>query len=104
MYSNERNSMKITRVDIFPAREDTGSKHLAGCAVHLDDVFKLSYISIIDGKEGLFISMPQLFIRGERSEAYHSIDSDYFHYFKDTILEAYRRYEDTGERVFRLYA
>lgn len=76
-----------TNVRLFK-RQDTNLKAFADCT--LDDVFVIKNIKVMEGRNGLFVSMPSM--RGTDGEYYpvcHPITSEFKKQFDRAIIEAY---------------
>ena len=80
--------MKITDTKVKLIND--AEKFKASVAVTIDDCFVIHNIKVIDGKNGLFISMPgKRNGDGKYDDICHPINSDTRKLFSDTILQAY---------------
>ncbi|MCC7430837.1 SpoVG family protein [bacterium] len=81
--------MKITEVSIKLANEEK----LKGFAnITFDDVFVVRGIKIINGSEGLFISMPSRKLNnGEYRDIVHPIQNDFRIELEKAILDEYEK-------------
>ena len=83
--------MKITKVEIFPARDPERLK--ASAAVVFDDCFKVRDIFIFprkDNSDELYIAMPVKKIRDDkRISLAHPINAEFRAEMEKTILDAY---------------
>ena len=81
--------MKITRVRVFPVEED---KLKAFIAVIFDDCFVVSDIKIIEGDQGLFISMPSKKRKnGTFRDIAHPLNNETRRKIEQRIIEEYRQ-------------
>ena len=79
--------MEITEVKIFPVQEE---KLRAFVAIVLDDCFMVNDIKIIQGREGLFISMPSRRKRnGDFKDIAHPLNNTTRRWIEDRILSEY---------------
>ena len=83
--------MKITDVRVrLVSKEDTKLKAVA--SITIDDCLVVHDIRIINGKDGLFISMPRRKTPdGEYKDIVHPINTETKEELKNTILEAYEK-------------
>ncbi len=83
--------MKITDVRVrLVSKEDTKLKAVA--SITIDDCLVVHDIKIINGKDGLFISMPSRKTPdGEYKDIVHPINTETREELKNTILEAYEK-------------
>jgi len=80
--------MEITEVRIFPIDE---AKLKAYVSVIFDDCFIVSDIKIINGANGLFISMPSKKLRnGTFRDIAHPLNNETRRYIEKEVLEKYR--------------
>lgn len=79
--------MEITEVKIFPVDEE---KLKAFVSVVFDDCFMVNDIKIINGRDGLFISMPSRKKKnGEFKDVAHPLNNDTRRMIEDRILTQY---------------
>ncbi len=83
--------MKITDVRVrLVSKEDAKLKAVA--SITIDDCLVVHDIKIINGKDGLFISMPSRKTPdGEYKDIVHPINTETREELKNTILEAYEK-------------
>lgn len=80
--------MEITEIRIYPVHDD---KLRAFVSVILDDCFVVSDIKIIDGHNGLFVSMPSKRRRnGTFRDIAHPLNHETRRRFEGTIIARYR--------------
>ena len=80
--------MEVTQVRIFPVEED---KLKAFVSIVLDDCFVVSDIKIIQGAQGLFISMPSKRRRnGTFRDVAHPLNHETRLHVESCIIEKYR--------------
>lgn len=92
--------MEITRV-VIAKRTDLGTKVRARCSVVLDNVLKLNHISIIDGVDGIFISMPYTKLSPQgANEVFHSVNKEFFQYLKSTIISVYEESLTSDQLIY----
>lgn len=85
--------MKITDVRIRKLNDHNRLKAVA--SVTLDDMFAIHEIKIVEGNNGLFISMPSRKTReGGFKDIAHPINSEARALIQDTILEKYAYFTD----------
>lgn len=90
--------MEITEVRVFPIEEE---KLKAFVSIVLDRCFMVNDIKVIQGKDGLFISMPSRKKRnGEFKDVAHPLNNETRRWVEDRILGEYRAVLDgrTAER------
>lgn len=81
--------MKITNVRVV-TRENTDSRKRALATVTFDDEFVVKDIAVIDGNNGLFISMPSRRTpNGEYVDIAHPITSDCRQKIQEAVLAEY---------------
>lgn len=81
--------MKITDVRVRLVTKEEG-KLKAVASITIDDCFVVHDIKIIDGKEGLFISMPnRKRPDGEYNDIVHPINTETREMIKKAVLSAY---------------
>ncbi len=83
--------MKITDVRIrLVTKEELKLKAVA--SITIDECFVIHDIKVIDGKEGLFISMPNRKTpNGEFKDIVHPINTETREMIKSAVLEAYEK-------------
>lgn len=99
--------MEITEVKVFPIQEE---KLKAFVSIVFDQCFMVNDIKIIQGRDGLFISMPSRKKKnGEFKDVAHPLNNDTRRMIEDRILAEYDRVlqergeapVDRGERATR---
>jgi len=99
--------MEITEVKVFPIQEE---KLKAFVSIVFDHCFMVNDIKIIQGKDGLFISMPSRKKKnGEFKDVAHPLNNETRRMIEDRILAEYDRVlqergeapVDRGERAVR---
>ena len=100
--------MEITEVKVFPIQEE---KLKAFVSVVFDHCFMINDIKIIQGRDGLFISMPSRKKKnGEFKDVAHPLNNETRRMIEDKVLAEYDRVleergeprADRGERAVRL--
>ena len=87
MTPGETDTMEITEVKVFPVNEE---KLKAFVSVVFDRCFMVNDIKIINGREGLFISMPSRRKKnGEFKDVAHPLNNDTRQMLEDRILTEY---------------
>jgi stage V sporulation protein G len=80
--------MEITQVRVFPVEDE---KLKAFVSVIFDDCFVVSDIKIIEGQQGLFISMPSKKRKnGTFRDIAHPLNNETRRRFEETIIASYR--------------
>jgi len=86
--------MEITEVKVFPINED---KLKAFVSIVFDQCFMVNDIKIIQGRDGLFISMPSRKKKnGEFKDVAHPLNNETRRMIEDKVLGEYERV--LGER------
>src|SRR6185436_17533610 len=81
--------MEITEVKVFPVQEE---KLKAFVSIVLDRCFMVNDIKIINGKEGLFISMPSRRKKnGEFKDVAHPLNNETRKMVESRVLAEYQR-------------
>lgn len=81
--------MEITEVKVFPINEE---KLKAFVSIVFDQCFMVNDIKIIQGKEGLFISMPSRKKKnGEFKDVAHPLNNETRRMIEDKVLSEYDR-------------
>jgi stage V sporulation protein G len=95
--------MEITEVKVFPIQEE---KLKAFVSIVLDHCFMVNDIKIIQGRDGLFISMPSRKKKsGEFKDVAHPLNNETRRMIEDKVLGEYERVlAERGERVERTAA
>lgn len=95
--------MEVTKVKYFPIERTSETHPLVACSVTFDDVFMVHDVKVFSG--GIVV-MPQR-SRSRSSEGgrsgkdlCHPVDRDFFFKLKNTVIEGYNIYKDTGEACF----
>ena len=80
--------MEITEVRVYPVREE---KLKAFVSVVFDRCFMVNDIKVIQGKDGLFISMPSRRKKnGDFKDVAHPLNQETRHWVEERILQEYR--------------
>lgn len=99
--------MEITEVKVFPIQEE---KLKAFVSIVFDHCFMVNDIKIIQGRDGLFISMPSRKKKnGEFKDVAHPLNNETRRMIEDKVLAEYDRVltergeapADRGERALR---
>lgn len=99
--------MEITEVKVFPIQEE---KLKAFVSIVFDHCFMINDIKIIQGRDGLFISMPSRKKKnGEFKDVAHPLNNETRRMIEDKVLAEYDRVleergeppADRGERALR---
>jgi len=99
--------MEITEVKVFPIQEE---KLKAFVSIVFDHCFMINDIKIIQGRDGLFISMPSRKKKnGEFKDVAHPLNNETRRMIEDQVLAEYDRVleergeppADRGERAVR---
>ena len=86
--------MNITQVKVFPVSEE---KLKAYVSIVLDDCFLVSDLKVIQGPNGLFISMPSKRKKnGEFKDVAHPLNRETREMMERRILEEYERARDVA--------
>ncbi len=86
--------MKITQVRVFPVEDE---KLKAFVSVIFDDCFVVSDIKIIEGQQGLFISMPSKKRKnGTFRDIAHPLNNETRRRFEEEIISSYREMLDAS--------
>ncbi len=81
--------MNITEVRVFPIRDKDKLKAFA--SIIIDGCFIVSDIKIIQGRNGLFLSMPgKLGKNGKFRDTVHPLDADTRKFIEDKVFLKYR--------------
>ena len=88
--------MEITEVKVFPIQEE---KLKAFVSIVFDHCFMVNDIKIIQGRDGLFISMPSRKKKnGEFKDVAHPLNNETRRMIEDKVLSEYdRALEERGE-------
>lgn len=82
--------MKVTLEKLYIIDDD--SKMKGSASVLIDDCFKITGIKIIDGVNGLFLSMPSRRLNdGNNRDIVYPINSETRELFNDVILKEYEK-------------
>lgn len=85
--------MMNLKVDKIYKVED-GTKLKGSASVIIDDCFKITGIKIIEGKEGLFLAMPNRVLSdGTKRDIVHPINEETRTLFNEVIIGAYNNLE-----------
>jgi len=89
--------MEITQVKIFPVHED---KLKAFVSIVFDHCFMVNDIKVIQGKDGLFLSMPSRRKKnGEFKDVAHPLNNETRQLIEEVVLREYRQV--AGDRTPR---
>lgn len=90
--------MEITEVKVFPIQEE---KLKAFVSIVFDQCFMVNDIKIIQGREGLFISMPSRKKKnGEFKDVAHPLNNETRRMIEDKVLGEYERIlAERGEKM-----
>ena len=90
--------MEITEVKVFPIQEE---KLKAFVSIVFDHCFMVNDIKIIQGREGLFISMPSRKKKnGEFKDVAHPLNNETRRMIEDKVLGEYERIlSERGEKM-----
>jgi len=90
--------MEITEVKVFPIQEE---KLKAFVSIVFDHCFMVNDIKIIQGREGLFISMPSRKKKnGEFKDVAHPLNNETRRMIEEKVLGEYERIlSERGERM-----
>ena len=90
--------MEITEVKVFPIQEE---KLKAFVSIVFDQCFMVNDIKIIQGRDGLFISMPSRKKKnGEFKDVAHPLNNETRRMIQDKVLGEYERIlNERGERM-----
>lgn len=89
--------MNITQVKVFPVAEE---KLKAYVSIVLDDCFLVSDLKVIQGPNGLFISMPSKRKKnGEFKDVAHPLNRETREMMERRILQEYERARDASPPV-----
>ncbi len=90
--------MEITQVRVFPVEDE---KLKAFVSVIFDDCFVVSDIKIIEGQQGLFISMPSKKRKnGTFRDIAHPLNNETRRRFEEEIIASYRdMLEESGDAL-----
>lgn len=81
--------MEITEIKVFPVNEE---KLKAFVSVVFDQCFMVNDIKVIQGRDGLFISMPSRRKRnGKFKDVAHPLNNETRRMIEDQVLEQYER-------------
>lgn len=84
--------MEITQVKVFPVQED---KLKAFVSIVFDHCFMVNDIKVIQGKDGLFLSMPSRRKRsGEFKDVAHPLNNETRRLIEERVLTEYRHVVD----------
>jgi stage V sporulation protein G len=94
--------MQITEIKVFPVDED---KLKAFVSIVFDNCFMVNDIKIIQGKDGMFISMPSRRKRnGKFKDVAHPLNNETRRMIEDEILSEYDRILDAQPQQERVAA
>ena len=82
--------MEITQVKVFPVEEERLKAYVS---IVLDDCFLVSDLKVIQGPNGVFVSMPSKRKKnGEFKDIAHPLNNQMRQYLEDKILTVYRQH------------
>lgn len=85
--------MNITEVKVYPARDSGRLKAYA--IIIFDDAFIIRDLKIIDGRKGLFVSMPSRRRKdGQFRDIVHPLNSEIRKQIEDTVIAEYNNTEN----------
>ena len=91
--------MEITEVRIYPYKA-RNSKLRAFAAVTFDEEFAVKGIKVMDGKKGLFISMPaQASSDGEYYDVAYPITKKFREELEDAVITAFEEEDEEEEKT-----
>jgi stage V sporulation protein G len=80
----------ITDIRVYPVEGDKESNLLAMVSVTFCDLFVVTGLKIIDGKKGLFVSMPSIKTReGKYKDSAFPVTKEFRKVLSDSILNAF---------------
>ena len=110
MYTNKKASYKatnsakksassiITDIRVYPFEGDKKSNLLAMVSVTFGGVFVVTGFKIMDGKKGLFVSMPSIKTsKGEYKDSAFPLTKEFRKVLSDSILSAFEAVGDEEE-------
>ena len=110
MYTNKKASAKatnsakksassiITDIRIYPFEGDKKSNLLAIVSVTFGGVFVVTGFKIMDGKKGLFVSMPSIKTsKGEYKDFAFPLTKEFRKVMSDSILNAFDALQEDGD-------
>ena len=77
----------ISDIRVFPINDGQGV--LANASVTFGGVFVVTGLKVIDGKKGVFVSMPQYKYKGEWKDSCFPITGEFREELSEAVLEAY---------------
>jgi stage V sporulation protein G len=87
--------MKITEVNVYPAKENGRLKGYA--TLIFDGVFIVRDLKVIEGEKGLFVSMPSRRRKdGSFRDIVHPLNAETRKMIEDAIIDAYKKAEKMG--------
>ena len=81
--------MKITEVKVYPAKE--GGRLKAYATMVFDDCFIVRDLKIIEGDNGLFVSMPSRRRKDGFRDIVHPLNSETRKLVEDSIVEEFKK-------------
>jgi len=87
----EFNGLEITEVDVSPMIKIEGNPLLANVRMVLNNIFVITGIKIIEGKFGLFVSMPRVYDPVKKCGQNYAfpITKSFHEYMSKKILKEY---------------
>ena len=90
--------MEITNVTIYPYKNAKKSNLKAFVSIELDECFAVTGIKVMDGKKGLFVSMPSREGDDEYYDVAFPVTKKFREELYDAILTAYEAEDDEDEK------
>ena len=88
--ANKSVSSIITGIHVYPFEGDKKSNLIAMVSVTFGGVFVVTGFKIVDGKKGLFVSMPSIKTsKGEYKDSAFPLTKDFRKFLSDSILNAF---------------
>ena len=89
-YAKKSASSIITDIRVYPSEGDKKSNLLAMVSVTFCGVFVVTGLKIMDGKKGLFVSMPSIKTReGKYKDSAFPVTKEFRKVLSDSILNAF---------------
>lgn len=100
-WQQERDSMKVTEVKVFPVNEDRLKAYVS---ITLDNCFVVRDLKVIQGTSGLFVAMPSKKRKdGQFRDIAHPLNQETRTMIEDLVFEAYEKeLKSMGETLVNL--
>lgn len=100
-WQQERDSMKVTEVKVFPVNEDRLKAYVS---ITLDNCFVVRDLKVIQGTSGLFVAMPSKKRKdGQFRDIAHPLNQETRAMIEDLVFEAYEKeLKSMGETLTNL--